>query len=218
MTRPAEGSVITAQFQSEGRGQRGTVWSSERGANLLMSLILYPTWLKMQNQFDLSQCIAVGLAEAIEEILQAVVKIKWPNDLLINDRKLAGTLIELQSDSKGLLSAVIGIGLNVNQTEFHGLSATSLMQQTGERMEPIQIAKICQQAILKRYDELKAGESQKLKSTYFSKLYRYDIDAYYRLRGEEIKARITGVDERGCIELHSESGILKADIKELEYL
>ncbi|MFI5220658.1 MAG: biotin--[acetyl-CoA-carboxylase] ligase, partial [Bacteroidia bacterium] len=92
-SKPAEGTAIMADFQDYGRGQRETIWESENGKNLLVSFILYPQ-IDTADYFLLNECFSLAVREVIEDITGLDVKIKWPNDILVNNKKIAGILIE----------------------------------------------------------------------------------------------------------------------------
>lgn len=110
--------AVTAVHQTAGRGQRGNVWSSEQGRNLLLSVLVRPgRVLAVANQFILSQAVALSLHNALLQYGIAT-KVKWPNDIYAGNRKLAGILVELDYSGPFVEQAIIGIGLNVNQTEF----------------------------------------------------------------------------------------------------
>ena len=110
--------AVTARHQTEGRGQRGNVWSSNDGENLLLSMLVRPgNSLEVANQFLLSQAVAVSLHAAMK-CYGIETRLKWPNDIYVGNRKLAGTLVELDYSGAFVNQAIVGIGLNVNQTEF----------------------------------------------------------------------------------------------------
>ena len=110
--------AVTASHQTSGRGQRGNVWASEQGKNLLMTLLVRPGCsLEAANQFLLSQTVAVALHAAMK-YYGIDTRLKWPNDIYVGDRKLAGILIELDYCGACVEQAIIGIGLNVNQVIF----------------------------------------------------------------------------------------------------
>ena len=109
--------VVTAENQTSGRGQRGNVWLSQSGVNLLMSILVHPLFLPVGQQFRLSQIVALSLCRAMRGY-GIDASLKWPNDIYVGNRKLAGILIELDYSGSVVGQAVIGIGLNVNQTEF----------------------------------------------------------------------------------------------------
>ena len=110
--------AVTARHQTAGRGQRGNVWSSKDGENLLLSMLVRPgNSLEVANQFLLSQAVAVSLHAAMK-CYGIETRLKWPNDIYVGNRKLAGTLVELDYSGAFVNQAIVGIGLNVNQTEF----------------------------------------------------------------------------------------------------
>src|SRR5690606_25093723 len=113
-----EGTVIMAVDQYAGKGQQGTVWQSEPGKNLTFSLLLTPFFLSPKHQFRLTVAVSVALVRALATLLGERVAIKWPNDLYVGDRKIGGMLIENILQGPRWKSAIIGIGLNVNQTVF----------------------------------------------------------------------------------------------------
>lgn len=110
--------AVVASHQTAGRGQRGNVWSSEQGKNLLLSLLVRPgKSLEVANQFRLSQTVALAVCAAMR-CYGIDARLKWPNDIYVGERKLAGILIELDYSGAFVEQAIIGIGLNVNQTDF----------------------------------------------------------------------------------------------------
>ncbi len=127
-----EWTVVVADSQSAGKGQRGNAWQSDEGKNLLCSVVLFPSFLKSNQQFLISACASLAILETIK-IFGVIGAIKWPNDVLVNREKIAGLLIE-NTHRKGLVdSSIIGIGLNVNQMEFPNYKwpATSIRKALG---------------------------------------------------------------------------------------
>ena len=119
-TKISFGTVIMADFQTRGKGQRSSIWKSQKGLNLLISIYFDSSFLNSENIFFLSKAIALAIRECVEKIIGIKVSIKWPNDILINGSKIAGVLIENQWKNEKLSSSIIGIGLNVNQVVFSG--------------------------------------------------------------------------------------------------
>ncbi len=129
-----EGTVVIADYQSSGRGRFGRVWSSEPGKNILMSIIIRPS-IPLEKFALISFLSAVSVAEAIEKIADVKVNTKWPNDLLINGRKVSGILMEASITADKGDFIILGIGVNVNQEEFQKELknyATSLLIETGK--------------------------------------------------------------------------------------
>jgi BirA family biotin operon repressor/biotin-[acetyl-CoA-carboxylase] ligase len=167
---PIEGTVIHTDHQTKGKGQRGAVWASKMGQNVTMSVILKPTFLIQNRSFYLSKIAALALYDVLTDIDakgQYDIKIKWPNDILINQKKIAGILIENNLSDKSFQYSVIGIGFNVNQTEFDGLlNATSLSFAFGKNFERLSVMMHIWAKLEKWYLKLKEGRMDLIDETY----------------------------------------------------
>ena len=132
---PTEGTVVQAWHQSAGRGQKGSTWEVLPGMNLTLSLIYRPSFLPLENVFQMSKIAALGIRSCLATFLpQAEILIKWPNDILLNKKKIAGILLENQLEGKRLKTSVLGMGINVNQASFPkhlSSKATSLKLEFG---------------------------------------------------------------------------------------
>lgn len=137
------GLAVFAHHQTAGKGQRNKQWLAQAGANLIMSVVIEPTPLFQMPSFRFSMAIAVATHGLLKKLADDDIKIKWPNDLYIGDRKAGGILIENNISSGVWKFAVAGIGLNINQTDFGELAgkAVSLKQLTGKTYDPIALAK-----------------------------------------------------------------------------
>ena len=123
-------TAIVAGTQTAGRGQLQTLWHDAPGKNLLLTLVISPKQLGVANFFTLNEAVSLALMDALKPVVPA--SIKWPNDILVDTKKLAGVLIETVIKGKFIQTAIIGIGLNVNQTQFDAaLNATSLALACG---------------------------------------------------------------------------------------
>lgn len=124
------GTVVVADFQTQGKGQRGKHWESHAGLNLTCSFIFFPANLSVERSYLLNCWISCALVQLLEKFsIQG--KVKWPNDIYVGPKKIAGVLIESVVLGTKLKSCTIGIGLNINQTSFDGLNATSMLHETG---------------------------------------------------------------------------------------
>ena len=130
-----DGMVVVADHQTQGRGQRGNVWVAEAGQNLTFSLVYKPHFLKPELQFLLNIITSLGIKDVLQQFLLQGIAIKWPNDIYIQGKKVAGVLIESAIKGRQLQHAVIGVGLNVNQTTFSVPTATSLHLMLGCEVE-----------------------------------------------------------------------------------
>ncbi|WP_317045245.1 biotin--[acetyl-CoA-carboxylase] ligase [Formosa algae] len=125
-------TVVVAKEQTMGRGQMGTIWESETAKNLMFSVFKDVSFVPVEKQFYISMVTAIGIYKALKKLALPRVKIKWPNDILSADKKICGVLIENIVTSNGLRDSVLGIGVNVNQTDFVGLpKASSLVNMVG---------------------------------------------------------------------------------------
>ena len=132
-----ENVAIWADFQTAGRGCGTNTWESERGKNLLLSLLIHPTNIPANRQFLISEWISVALCELLESYIYNKVEIKWPNDIYVEGRKICGILIENRLQGDHIKDSIIGIGLNVNQQEFlsDAPNPVSLCQLLGHEVD-----------------------------------------------------------------------------------
>lgn len=214
-----EGTVVLAQFQSKGRGQSGNYWESEAGKNLLMSLILHPSFLEASSQFLISKIVSLSLVEVLEEYVSDV-SVKWPNDIYIGNKKIAGILIETIIKGSVLESAIVGVGLNLNQEKFSSYPSNpvSLKQLIG--------TDICIKDFLEKffksfdlwYSMLK-NNHKKIDEAYLSFLFRKNGWHLYRANNKKFEAQIVGIGEYGQLILKKKTGeISKNMFKEVEFI
>ncbi|MFP4556313.1 MAG: biotin--[acetyl-CoA-carboxylase] ligase [Bacteroidales bacterium] len=201
------GVVVVANFQDEGRGQRGNSWESEQGKNLLCSILLWPTFLEVQNQFLLSKVASLAVCDVLKSKV-ANVSIKWPNDIYVNNCKIGGILIENSFSSPYLDSSIVGLGVNLNQKDFlQDLpNPTSLLLETGKEYSVKNFLDDLCAAFDQRFNSLIGGNPEKLSDDYFDILFRKDSYYNYRAEGEVFKAKIVGVKNSGELILETEKG------------
>lgn len=213
----AEGTVVMAHEQTEGRGQRGTDWRSDPGENLLFSLVLKPTRLLVSQQFSISQKISLGVVHWLRTQWGFNARIKWPNDILVNNQKLGGILIENGVRGNHLEYSIVGIGLNINQVEFNPeFHATSLRQLTGTRFEPKELLRDLL-VFLERAWNIPSDE--KLESEYLRNLVGWKSPLTYRDCDGIFTAQISGLGPHGELVLERPDGTQQAyGIKEVELL
>lgn len=221
--------VAVAESQLAGRGQRGNSWESESGKNLTFSIAMRPDFLQANNQFVLSQAMALSVKETLDEYLDNIA-IKWPNDIYWKEKKIAGILIENELIGKHIERSIIGVGVNINQREFHSNAPNpvSLWQITRETVEPETILHKILKRFICYYNLIRSGESDDL-------IYRYDRalfrrDGFHRYlnhkeaesdlkRGETFEACIHHIEPDGHLILQTRSGETYAfGFKEVEFL
>jgi len=145
-----EGTVVVADEQTMGRGRFGRKWEAEPLSNLLFSILLRPNYLNPDEIFVLTFAASVAVAEAIEDSVHIKTELKWPNDILVDSKKVCGILLESSFSASGLSHVVLGIGVNVNQEKFSAEiagKATSLFISTGKKYERDEILFL----VLKRF-------------------------------------------------------------------
>ena len=218
-TNPAEGTVIYTAFQTGGKGHMGNTWKSERGKNLLFSILLLPDFLLPSQQFELSKIISLALADIIRTHCKDV-SIKWPNDVLSRGKKIAGILIENVVTGNRINRSVAGIGLNVNQVRFGNdiPNPTSLLLETGCQFDMTELLDQLIRRIEVWYNVLYRDELENINREYLKNLYGINEVREFTGRGKKFLAKIGGVEQTGELVLELESGEkLKFGFKEIKF-
>jgi len=197
-----EGSVVATDNQTHGRGQASNSWESAPGANLTFSIILYPVSVNASGQFILSKVISLAVFDFISDFISTGLSVKWPNDIYINDKKVAGILIENFVAGEYLTKTIAGIGVNINQERFgsDAPNPVSLRQLTGKTYRLKDCLKALHEHIANRYQTMKERPSQ-INSDYLQHLYRLGKISSYSADGVSFDATITGVNRYGMLEL-----------------
>lgn len=204
-----EGFVLWTTRQTAGRGQGSTTWHSEANKNLCMSVLLRPEFLPPGKQFLLNKCIALALTMALDKLCQGFeFKIKWPNDIYCQDKKIAGTLIENRIQGHLLELSVIGIGINVNQTKFPKEipNPGSLKMLTGNDFQVYSCLSPVIESIGFYFHQLTNKHENSIHNNYLDKLLGYQEYRHYRHGGKTIHAMITGVNKYGKLILQDKQG------------
>ena len=188
--------IITTYFQVNGAGQREKIWESEQGKNLLMSVILSPN-ISLKDQFNLTILSALAISDLLNEYKLKNVKIKWPNDILINDKKIAGILIQNKVKSDKISHSVIGIGLNINQMVFKDYlpKATSILSEISEEMNLEKVRDILISFMEKRYNEIINGKN--LMEEYQKNLYLKNQKSLFQINERKVFGIIKSVTSSG---------------------
>ncbi|MEM1123318.1 MAG: biotin--[acetyl-CoA-carboxylase] ligase [Bacteroidota bacterium] len=219
--RPAEGTVIMTHDQYAGKGQATNKWESEPHKNLTFTTILYPKFLGARKQFLLNQVVSLSVFDTLSKHVTEGLKIKWPNDLYVFDKKITGILMQNSLKGSVLQSSVIGVGINVNQKQFvsDAPNPTSLVLETGKLINvKTLLSEFCQQ-LEKNYLQLKAGQSATIQQRYLNTLYQYNQNAHYQRKDQSIfKGKIIGVTDTGKLKIKTSTGIEEFFFKEVKYL
>ena len=215
----SEGLLVITDKQTEGKGQRGNSWLVQPGKNLTFTLVLKPAFLKITDQFQMTIVVSMALRQVLSKyVTRSVVEIKWPNDLYINDKKVAGILIENNLKSNKIDNMLVGIGLNVNQVDFGKLNATSVLKESGELVSLEVLLEDILLSIEQYYIKLRNGKIHELRNDYLRHLRWMDEWHRYSSGEEEFNGRIIGVDQLGRLVVQTSDRQRAFDIKDISFL
>jgi BirA family biotin operon repressor/biotin-[acetyl-CoA-carboxylase] ligase len=214
----AHGTVILAEEQTKGRGQRGNQWHAVRGENLTFSVFLKPSAFPIASQFQLTVWASVSIIEVLLEYgIQATIK--WPNDVLVNEQKIAGILIENSIDQLLINEVIAGIGLNVNQLEFNGLNAVSMSNLLGGKLNKEIVLSSLLKALNDNWKKLSSKEtSADLRAAYLSHLFGKDQLREFVIDGKIQNGIIRTVDDNGLLCLEVEHMPSFFDLKQVQFI
>ncbi|GIV38094.1 MAG: biotin--[acetyl-CoA-carboxylase] ligase [Cyclobacteriaceae bacterium] len=210
----AEGSVVIAGYQYAGKGQRGNLWLTEPGQNLTFSVLLKPFWLQASQQMYLTRVFALGITDWLKTLMAAEVHIKWPNDVLLNRRKVCGILIENQLHREHIAMTIGGIGVNINQAYFPFASATSLFKETGREYNLDQCFYDLMVCLDRRYAMLQRGMLGDLHNDYLAQLFGLGMEINFSTGNSSFPGTVLGVDDYGRLEVRTPWGIRLYGFKE----
>ena len=195
------GDAWFAMEQTKGKGQRGKSWQSRAGENIILSIVIAPSFLVPAQSFLLNAAIALGMYDFFKKYAGNETSIKWPNDIYWRDRKAGGILIENSIRAKKWLFAVAGLGLNINQGYFEeSLSRpTSLRQITGKSFEVIDLAKELCCFLEERYEALKAGNEALILHDYRLAMYKLNDQVKFTTNGVLQEALVKSVTADGLL-------------------
>lgn len=214
-------TVVITEFQKKGRGQMGTNWQSEKGKNLTASVLKKDLHLNLDENFYVSMATSLAIYRALNHLGIPKIKVKWPNDILSEDKKICGILIENIVKKKKLEASVIGIGLNVNQTKFKGLPRASSLKLINGRHIPVdEVLKSILKFLKKEFRRIEEGDRYGIQQEYESLLYRINKPSSFKSKEGEIFAGfIKGVYETGEIKVLMEDEVLNSfGLKEIELM
>ena len=183
-----EWQLVTAEFQTAGRGAGTNSWESERGENLLFSLVVRPKSLEASRAFALSEALSLAISDALSSYVEGV-SIKWPNDIYCGQRKMTGILIENELAGTLVRRSILGVGLNVNQKRFVSDAPKRFLNRFSLYVAMLENG---------RFDELH--------QLYLSRLFRLGVEADYADADGRFRATITGVEPGGHLLLTDTEG------------
>ena len=213
-------TLVTAEFQTAGRGAGTNRWESERSQNLLFSLISYPKGLLANQMFALSEVTALAIRDTLSSYTPGF-QIKWPNDIYYNDKKISGMLIENDLRGKWVHRSIIGVGVDINQTRFlsDAPNPVSLAQILGKAVERNQVLNSILLQFNHYYGMMEREQFSELHNRYMQHLYRRNALHPYADATGTLQARIIDVEPTGHLVLECQNGEQRRyDFKEVSFL
>lgn len=202
-------TVVSADYQTSGRGQGTNRWESERCKNLLVSFLIHPDNVPVARQFVLLEAAALAVTGTLSLYADGF-RIKWPNDIYYKDRKISGTLSECNIGSNGITLCIIGIGININQQMFtsdapNPISLAQILGAESDRKEILDQLIYSMEQYLRKVSE---GQFDDIHTLYQQKLYRANGRHRYRDNNGEFRAEIENIKPNGHMILKREDGTL----------
>ena len=213
-----EGTVVIADVQTSGRGRKDRRWLSPRGG-LWFSVVLYPH-IPPHHGMLVTMTSSVSIVQGINDVTGLSPMIKWPNDLLLNGKKVCGILTELDAEIDRINYTVVGIGINVNNSIDEKLKKTaiSLIQKSKSKISRVELLRSILKNMDENYSKFVSGNFNYIKKLWFS--YSNIVGKRIRVKGEKtiIKGIVTDIDESGCLILDTENGITRIVSGDMEYI
>lgn len=213
-------TIVWAENQTQGRGQMGTQWVVQANVNLTFSILLNGSYLRIDRLFLLNVIVANSILEALKRYDLEGLYIKWPNDILSYSKKIAGILIENNIKADGSLQSIVGIGINLMQTDFDDLhKASSILKNYGLRIDAEELLRQIVSLITDKvavFDQI--AETQW--TYYHDNLYKKDLPAAFQLAdGTTFMAIVVGVSPDGLLQLKKEDdSVFSYRLKEVKML
>ena len=210
-TKPVDGTAILTYHQTNGYGQNHSPWQSEPNANIALSFIVYPNWLQITDIHFFNKAIALAVKKSVIDHISQPAYIKWPNDIIVENKKIAGILIQSTLNSNGIDRIITGIGINVNQKRFsidlaHAVSFASLTHQD------FVLDKITHQVLynLNLYLQMvKEKQWQTINTEYHECLFLWKQKVSFEFQGHTLSGILEGVDDDGALLISHSDGEAK---------
>ena len=214
-------TIVTANFQTEGKGQLGYMWESEDSKNLLCSIYKKDLGIKVEDQFVLSMLVSLSIIRTLEKLNLPKLYIKWPNDIMSDNKKICGILVENMVKQNSIKESVIGIGLNVNQDTFKNLpNATSIKKIKGVAFNIDELLNDLVNNIKKQFIDFNQSKIDLVFRQYEDILYRINIPSTFKnSEGDVFTGFIKGVNNLGRLKVLLEDNLTKSySIKDISLM
>ncbi len=211
--------VVRAGYQSEGKGYGANKWHSPKGLNLLLSFSVFPESLHPSDIFAISEIVSLSITQLISGITTKQVFVKWPNDIFVENNKIAGILIKNELEPHKVNHSIIGIGLNLNQKDFPAEipNPVSLCRLTGEKYKPEEIQDELLTIFSSWYGHLTSGNLDHIHSGYMERLYLYNMEHTFYESGKAFTGVIKDVMPDGRLVIQTETGDRIFGFKEVKF-
>lgn len=217
----ADGTVIIADRQSAGRGRLGRRWESPTGVNLYTSILLRPL-IPVQQAPQLTFLSAVAVAESLSQLYQLPARVKWPNDVLVNGRKIAGLLNEMNAETEQVHFVILGVGVNLNMTgeqfpEELNYPATSVFLETGEKVDRVLFIRTFLEKLDGFYTEFIADGFVPIRRRWEALCELMNARVRIDQQQGALQGTVVGLDNDGALRLQLDDGrverVLAGDVK-----
>ena len=200
-----DGDLIWVNEQTMGRGQKSNRWLSEAGKNLTFSFFKVLKSLKVNDQFIINCLVSTAIINALKKIHVPNLSLKWPNDILSDDKKICGILIENYIKGDAIVGSIIGVGLNINQTDFNNIkSASSLLNQTGKEFDLEFVLNLLLNSFMESFKFCKSESKEYLIRKYEKLLFAKNRLSKFEFNNQTFNATIIGIDLDGKLVLQNE--------------
>jgi BirA family biotin operon repressor/biotin-[acetyl-CoA-carboxylase] ligase len=213
-------TVVSAEIQTKGKGQMGSVWVAEKGKNLTMSVLIKDVLIDLNQIYTLNIAVALAVVRALQSFKIPELAIKWPNDIMSYNYKIGGILIENSIKIDGSVTSIVGIGININQTNFENLPKGSSLAVIAKQEFDKQAVLV---AILKELKDamivLKTNPDS-LWREYLNLLFKKNVPVPFELPdGDRFMGIIQGVSDQGKLQILLENdAVVQYNIKEIQML
>ena len=214
-------TVVVTEHQTQGRGQMGTVWNSQKEKNLTCSVFKRHQRLSIDQQFYISIVTSLAIVKALQQFNVPKLHVKWPNDILSEQKKVCGILIENVIKNHQVEASIIGFGLNVNQTDFENLpQASSLLNLTGTFFSIDELLMSILHCLDYYFKQLQFGKHEALKRSYEALLFRKDKPSTFKdAEGNMFAGFIKGTNVDGSLQVLLEDEVMaEFQLKEIQLL
>ena len=217
---PIENVVIVADYQTNGKGQYGRKWEARRGENITMTVIMSPKSLNIKHAFYLNILVSLAIINTLEKEIDEELKVKWPNDIYYQNKKLCGILIKNKVLQNHIKQSILGMGINLNQENFDPSlpNPTSLALICKKKFDNKEIVDNILENLTTQINRLEENGVDPLLSDYNNRLYKKDLQALFKVDNQKKKLTIKKVTALGTIHLNESDGSVLKLSSGLEYI